>query len=117
MAGGLGMRLRPLTSIIPKPLLPLGDRSVVEVALMNLARAGVTVVVMCIKYMSEYFESHFEKQPLNGLTKQDLANLIHAQEQKSCLGCVPWGNTYSCNQLEELKRTNSSTSKISASNA
>ena len=44
------------------------------------------------------------QQPLNGLTKQDLANLIHAQEQKSCLGCVPWGNTYSCNQLEELKK-------------
>lgn len=67
MAGGLGLRLRPLTSIIPKPLLPLGDRSVVEVALMNLAKAGVTEVVMCVNYMSDYFESHFKKQPLNGL--------------------------------------------------
>lgn len=67
MAGGLGLRLRPLTSIIPKPLLPLGDRSVVEVGLMNLTRAGVTEVIMCINYMSEYFESHFDKQPLSGL--------------------------------------------------
>ena len=67
MAGGLGLRLRPLTSIIPKPLLPLGDRNVVEVGLMNLAKAGVTEVIMCINYMSEYFESHFEEKPPENL--------------------------------------------------
>ena len=67
MAGGLGLRLRPLTSIIPKPLLPLGDRSVVEVGLMNLAKAGVTEVIMCINYMSEYFESHFKERPPDNL--------------------------------------------------
>ena len=31
--------------------------------LLNLAKAGVTEVIMCINYMSEYFESHFEEKP------------------------------------------------------
>ncbi len=67
MAGGLGLRLRPLTSIIPKPLLPLGDRSILEIILHNLARAGVSDVFLAINYRSEYFETYFKQNPPPGL--------------------------------------------------
>jgi len=40
MAGGLGTRLRPLTYAIPKPLLPIGDRPILEILLRQLQRAG-----------------------------------------------------------------------------
>ncbi|MCJ8345486.1 sugar phosphate nucleotidyltransferase, partial [bacterium] len=67
MAGGLGMRLRPLTAVIPKPLLPVGDRSILEIILFNLRNSGVDEVYIAVNYMSEYFEEHFQKNPIEGL--------------------------------------------------
>ena len=46
LAGGLGTRLRPYTTIIPKPLVPVGDRPILEHILRQLAGAGVTHVDM-----------------------------------------------------------------------
>ncbi len=37
LAGGLGMRLRPYTTILPKPLLPVGERPILEIILNQLA--------------------------------------------------------------------------------
>ncbi|PCJ20690.1 MAG: mannose-1-phosphate guanyltransferase [Candidatus Cloacimonadota bacterium] len=67
MAGGLGMRLRPLTSVIPKPMLPVGDRSILEIILLNLKKAGVSTVYIAVNYMSEYFKTHFDKNPIKDL--------------------------------------------------
>ncbi len=52
LAGGLGTRLRPYTYAIPKPLLPLGDRPVLEILLHRLKAAGVTDVALCLGYMA-----------------------------------------------------------------
>src|SRR4051794_32596885 len=41
LAGGLGTRLRPYTTIIPKPLVPVGDRPILEHIMGRLARSGV----------------------------------------------------------------------------
>ena len=41
LAGGLGTRLRPYTTVIPKPLVPIGDRPVLEHIIQSLARSGV----------------------------------------------------------------------------
>lgn len=67
MAGGLGMRLRPLTSVIPKPLLPVGDRSILEIILLNLRNSGVEEVFIAVNYMSDYFEEHFKNNPIDGM--------------------------------------------------
>ena len=40
MAGGKGVRLRPYTTLIPKPLVPIGDHSIIEIVLKQLARCG-----------------------------------------------------------------------------
>ena len=44
LAGGKGVRLRPYTTNIPKPLVPIGDRPVLEHIIRSLADAGVTRV-------------------------------------------------------------------------
>ena len=52
LAGGLGTRLRPYTYSIPKPLLPIGQRPVLEILLTALARSGVERVTLCLGYLA-----------------------------------------------------------------
>ena len=53
MAGGLGTRLRPLTYAIPKPLLPIGDRPILEILLRQLVRAGFGRAFISTGYKGE----------------------------------------------------------------
>jgi NDP-mannose synthase len=43
LAGGLGMRLRPYTMVLPKPLIPIGDRPILEHIVRRLAASGVSL--------------------------------------------------------------------------
>jgi len=58
LAGGLGSRLRPFTTVIPKPLLPIGAKSVLEIQIAWLKKHGVTEVYLATNYKSDYI-SHF----------------------------------------------------------
>lgn len=51
LAGGKGTRLLPYTAVFPKPLVPLGDKPVLEVLLRQLSRAGVTRVVLAVNHL------------------------------------------------------------------
>ena len=53
LAGGKGARLRPLTTVFPKPLVPLGDRPVLDILLTRLARTGFRKAVLCTGYLEE----------------------------------------------------------------
>ncbi len=57
LAGGLGMRLRPLTRIIPKPLLPIGESTVLEIQILALKKHGVREVYIAANYMSDYLSA------------------------------------------------------------
>src|SRR4051794_38903923 len=57
LAGGLGMRLRPLTNIIPKPLLPIGESTIIEIQILALKKHGVSDIYIASNYMSDYLES------------------------------------------------------------
>lgn len=57
LAGGKGSRLLPYTAIIPKPLMPIGEETIVEILLAQLARAGVTDVVMCVGHQAHLIEA------------------------------------------------------------
>lgn len=57
LAGGLGTRLQPLTNIIPKPLLPIGQSTVLEIQILALKRHGFAEVIIATNYMSDYLES------------------------------------------------------------
>jgi NDP-sugar pyrophosphorylase family protein len=52
LAGGLGTRLRPYTHAIPKPLMPLGDRSILDILLHGLSASGVRKVTLSLGYLS-----------------------------------------------------------------
>ncbi len=53
MAGGLGTRLRPLTAVLPKPLVPIGDISIMELVLRQLRAAGFESVIISVGYKAE----------------------------------------------------------------
>jgi NDP-sugar pyrophosphorylase family protein len=57
LAGGLGLRLRPYTMNIPKPLLPLGDHPTLEIVLRQLAAQGFTRVVITLGHLPELMEA------------------------------------------------------------
>jgi NDP-sugar pyrophosphorylase family protein len=53
LAGGKGTRLRPYTSLIPKPLVPIGeDRAVIEIIIEQLVKAGVRHITVAVNYLS-----------------------------------------------------------------
>ena len=59
MAGGKGQRLQPLTNLIPKPLLKVGDKPIMEHNLNRLAMFGIDDFWVSVKYLGEQIKDHF----------------------------------------------------------
>jgi len=59
LAGGRGVRLRPLTYTIPKPLLPVGERPILEEIVERLKTFGLRDLVMAVGYRAELIETYF----------------------------------------------------------
>lgn len=59
MAGGFGTRLRPLTDTVPKPMLPLGDRPLLELTIDRLREAGIRRVHLTTHYLADTISNHF----------------------------------------------------------
>jgi len=59
MAGGFGKRMMPLTANVPKPMLPVGERPIVERTIENLKSAGIRRVYMATHYRAEVLTEHF----------------------------------------------------------
>lgn len=59
MAGGLGTRLRPLTQTLPKPLLPVGGKPIIEWTISSLAAQGFDRFYMCVNYKADIFRTYF----------------------------------------------------------
>lgn len=59
MAGGRGERLRPLTDTTPKPLLPLGNKAIMEYNVDNIASMGIDNITVCIRYLGEQIKAFF----------------------------------------------------------
>lgn len=60
MAGGLGTRLRPLTEDLPKPMLPLGSRPLLELIVEQLRDAGIKRLNVATHYKGEVISDHFK---------------------------------------------------------
>lgn len=59
MAGGKGERLRPLTEKMPKPLLPVGDKAIIDYNIDNLIYYGIKHISVTVNYLREQIEEHF----------------------------------------------------------
>ena len=60
LAGGLGIRLRPLTNKKPKPMLPLGKKPLLEYLINWIRKNDVKEIVLCVSYLHKIIEDYFE---------------------------------------------------------
>ncbi len=60
LAAGLGTRMRPLTDKVPKPLVPIAGKALIDHVLDRLADAGVARAVVNVHYMAEQIEQHLD---------------------------------------------------------
>lgn len=59
LAGGKGARLAPYTTILPKPLMPIGDMPILEVLLRQMKRSGVNHVVLTVGHLASLLRAYF----------------------------------------------------------
>ena len=95
LAGGRGMRLSPYTSVIPKPLLPVGETPILELVLRHLADHGITHATLALGYMSGCFRSYLQNH--NEIT--DLLEIDCVEESQ------PLGTSGAIKTIEELDET------------
>lgn len=60
LAGGKGVRLHPFTINFPKPLVPLGDRPVIEVLINGLLAAGIKDITLTLGHLAELMKAYFQ---------------------------------------------------------
>lgn len=60
LAGGLGTRLQPYTTFLPKPMLPLGEKPLLEHLIGWTKNNGVDSFVLCVSYLRKTIEDYFE---------------------------------------------------------
>jgi dTDP-glucose pyrophosphorylase len=64
MAGGRGQRLSPLTNNLPKPLIPIDGKPIIDYNFDNLLKSGVNSFFISVNYLKEMVIEHFQKKPL-----------------------------------------------------
>jgi NDP-sugar pyrophosphorylase family protein len=67
LAGGRGTRLAPYTSILPKPLMPVGDRSILELVVDQLEVSGINDITFCVGYLSHLIRAVFDNRDNEGV--------------------------------------------------
>lgn len=64
MAGGKGTRLRPLTNVIPKPLIPVGEKTMLELIVESFTKYGCDTFHMSVNYKAELIKYYLENNPI-----------------------------------------------------
>lgn len=59
LAGGQGRRLAPYTTVLPKPLMPIGNVPVLEIVIRQLKHAGFDEITMAVGYLAELLMAYF----------------------------------------------------------
>ncbi|MBN1183500.1 MAG: NTP transferase domain-containing protein [Bacteroidales bacterium] len=65
MAGGLGTRLKPLTNVLPKPLIPINEKSIIEEIIERFQQHGCHDFYISVNYKAELIEFYLRQQKLN----------------------------------------------------
>ncbi|MEQ8323352.1 MAG: sugar phosphate nucleotidyltransferase [Cytophagales bacterium] len=83
LAGGLGTRLKPFTDVIPKPLLPLGEKSMLEIQIEHLKSFGFQDIYLALNYKADYIKSYLKDGSQFGV------NLHYSLEKEPLGTCGP----------------------------
>lgn len=84
MVGGLGTRLRPLTNNVPKPMLEVGGKPILETIVKKFISNGFTNIIMCVNYKSEIIEEHFGNGEKFGVNIE----YIHEEKRMGTAGAL-----------------------------
>lgn len=76
MAGGLGQRLRPLTETVPKPMLEVNGKPILETILEGLREQGLRNFTICLNYLGEMIEDYFGDGSSHGI------NITYTRENR-----------------------------------
>jgi NDP-mannose synthase len=76
LAGGKGSRLGPYTTVLPKPLLPVGDRAILDIVVRQLADFGFTEVTLAVGYLA-----HLVRAVMGDGSKHGVSITYHEEEQ------------------------------------
>lgn len=76
LAAGLGTRMRPLTDTLPKPLVQLRRKALLDHVLDRIAEAGVTEAVVNVHYKADLVEAHLQSRHAPRITISDERNLL-----------------------------------------
>jgi len=79
LAGGRGTRLAPYTTFFPKPLVPIGERPILEIIVRQLVRAGIGDIVLSIGHLGELIKAYFN----NGNCRIPGLNLAYQRESRA----------------------------------
>lgn len=78
LAGGKGTRLAPYTTVFPKPLVPLGQRPILDIIIQQLAYYGFKDIVLTVGYLAELIEAYFK----NSNSRLPKINITYTKELK-----------------------------------
>ncbi len=81
LAGGKGSRLKPYTTVLPKPLIPVCDIPILEVVIHQLASEGFTRIILAVNYLEALLRSYFGDGERYGIR-------IHYSKELSALGTI-----------------------------
>ncbi len=76
MAAGLGKRMQPLTASLPKPLVPVAGKPLIDYSLDHLAEAGVAKAVVNVHYLADALEDHLETRKAPAIAISDERALL-----------------------------------------
>lgn len=82
LAGGRGTRLAPYTSVLPKPLMPVGERAILELVVDQLEACAITDITFCVGYLSHLIKAVFDNRE-NGHVD---ISYVHEQEALGTAG-------------------------------
>ena len=84
LAGGLGTRLRPYTFTVPKPLLPLGKKALLDHLIEHLAACGVRDIILALGYQAQLVRAYFGDGEDRGVRIQ----YVQETEPLGTAGCL-----------------------------
>jgi dTDP-glucose pyrophosphorylase len=84
MAGGKGERLLPLTKDTPKPLLPVGNKPILEHSIDRLRDFGIAEITICVRHLGNKIRDHFG----DGQSKNIKVNYVEEEQALETFGAV-----------------------------
>jgi len=95
LAGGKGTRLAPYTTVFPKPMLPVGDKPILEIIIRQLAYYSFKEIILSVGYLAEIIQAYFQ----NCHTLPEGISITYVKEEK------PLGTAGPIALIPDLKET------------